>query len=205
MRRLLPLFGLLLLTCHPQPDPDPPQTPVVEIEAAPPAYDRSTWGRWEDADHDCQDTRQEVLIAESLVLVQLDDKGCKVVSGRWKDVYTGVLYTNPSDLDIDHMVPLKAAHDAGAWQWDEDRKSLYFNDLGFVNHLIAVSASSNRSKGSRGPLEWMPPNKDSHCEYLKSWMLVKANYSLEVTCEEGSAIAMMMAQACTVVEVPPAP
>lgn len=198
--RSLTLLLLGVAACSPHPATVETPPPVVAIEAptadSPPPYDRNEWGRWIDADGDCQDTRQEVLIAESLDPVVLDEKGCKVVSGRWKDPYTASEYTNPSDLDIDHLVALKTAFDSGAWQWDAAKKNAYFNDLSFPDHLIATSASANRSKGSRTPLEWMPPNETFHCEYLRSWMLVKAKWELEVPCEEGSAIAMMMAQAC---------
>ena len=204
------LVLLLLVGCGPhwmnaQVQEDPP-LPTVTIEADQPAYDRGEWGRWWDADHDCQDTRQEVLITESLEPVEYDERGCKVLSGRWKCPLTGIVYTDPRELDIDHLVPLKAAHDAGGWNWDKETKQAFFNDLEYPGHLMATSASANRSKGSKGPIEWMPPNREFHCEYLSSWMTVKANYKLTVECEEAGAIAMMMAKACaSAVEVPPAP
>ena len=46
------------------------------------AYNRADYKHWIDADKDCQNTRQEVLIAESLERVTLDKKGCKVVKGN---------------------------------------------------------------------------------------------------------------------------
>lgn len=132
-----------------------------------PKYNRSDWGtRWIDADKDCQDTRQEVLIEESLIPVTFDSKGCKVISGRWICPFTGMIITNPILLDIDHMVPLKEAHISGGWKWSKKDKISYANDLSNPLHLIAVYRGANRSKGARTPNKWMPNYKPYHCLYL---------------------------------------
>ena len=136
-------------------------TTTLTIRAAPvptnlPAYDRNDWGSWTDADGDCQDTRQEVLIAEGVNLTYADANQCRVASGEWTGAYTGQTFTDPGDLDIDHMVPLRNAHNSGGSDWDQARRRVYYNDLSKPEHLIAVSASANRSKGARGPEDWKP-------------------------------------------------
>ena len=110
----------------PPPDPrsSPPPTPTPSIP-----YDRDLYRHWIDDDGDCQDTRQEVLIAESIEPVEMDNRGCRVVSGRWFDPFTGQTFTGPSDLDIDHMVPLAEAHRSGADTWDSGQREAYANDL----------------------------------------------------------------------------
>lgn len=58
------------------------------------SYSRTDYKHWIDADKDCQDTRQEVLIVESLEKPTLDKKGCEVVEGKWHDPYTDKYFTN---------------------------------------------------------------------------------------------------------------
>ena len=84
-----------------------------------------------------------------------------VESGRWLAAFSGTTITEASKLDVDHMVPLANAHESGAWNWDADRKKVYANHLEDSYHLIALTASANRSKGAKGPEEW--PSGNSHC------------------------------------------
>ena len=141
-------------------------------------YDRRDWKHWVDADRDCQSTRQEVLLAEAIGAVALARDGCTVVSGRWLDPYTGETFTDPRKLDVDHLVPLKNAHESGGWAWDAETRKRYANDLDDPDHLVAVSARANRAKGAKGPDEWMPPNRAYHCAYLRAWLDVKSRWGL---------------------------
>ena len=50
----------------------------------------------------------EVLIAESTTQVTFKSaRKCRVASGTWDGPFTGRQFSDPSKLDIDHMVPLK--------------------------------------------------------------------------------------------------
>ena len=71
-------------------------------------YDRSKFRLWIDANGDCQDTRDEVLDAESLVNVS----GCDIQTGRWFSYYDHQRFTQSSGLDIDHLVPLAEVWDS---------------------------------------------------------------------------------------------
>jgi len=170
-----------------------PQTPSdapYGVEA-PPEYDRASWGRWVDQDGDCQDTRQEVLIRDSQIPVTLDESGCKVLTGKWICPYTGVEFSEPDDLDIDHTVALKEAHESGGYAWDTSEKKVYFNDLGEL-HLQAVSRSANRSKGSRNPSAWLPPRKAARCAYIHTWVRLKDRWHLETDLIEDAVITYML-------------
>jgi hypothetical protein len=136
-----------------------------------------------------------VLIAESTVTVTLTLDGCRVVSGRWVDIYTGQSFTDPSALDVDHMVPLADAHRSGGFSWDRTRRQTYANDLALLTDaLIAVSASANRSKSDQSPDEWLPPSPASHCRYATAWVDVKYQWSLTVTDTERSTLQSLFAR-----------
>ena len=167
-----------------------PVTPKTNQESR---YDRDSWGNWTDSDGDCQDTRAEVLIAQSLIPVTFKNSTkCIVDTGLWIDQFTGNSVQQASELDIDHIVPLKDAHLSGAWQWDDETKRSYFNYLQDPNHLIAVSASSNRTKGAKTPDKWMPENPDYQCQYAQAWIAVKNRWNLTATNNERGALKLAL-------------
>ena len=162
--------------------------PDPAIETGPVPYDRSLYRHWIDVDGDCQNTRHEVLIAESQIPVQLDARGCRVVAGRWYDPYTDQIFTDPRRLDVDHLVPLAEAHRSGADVWTSQRRQDYANDLAHLDTLIAVDAGANRSKGAKDPAGWLPPNDNYHCEYVAAWVRVKSKWQLQMDRGERAAI-----------------
>lgn len=148
-------------------------------------YSRSDYKHWIDADKDCQNTRQEVLISESLEEVILDKKGCKVLKGKWHDPYTDKYFTNPNDLDVDHFVPLGEVNRSGGHEWSQEKKQKYANDLVDPTILIAVDKGANRSKGDKDPSDWLPPNKKFQCDYIKTWQEIKRRWRLSMDKKEG--------------------
>lgn len=145
-------------------------------------YDRDKFRHWVDADGDCRDTRDEVLAAESLVQVG----GCDVQRGKWRSYYDGVVVRDSSAFDVDHMVALAEAWDSGAKKWDAGTRRAFANDLGDRRSLVAVSASSNRSKSDRDPAEWLPER--GRCRYVREWTAVKIRWSLHVNRGEKRAL-----------------
>ena len=221
LRRPPYLPGLILCTalavavsCEQQPEstssPAPTVPPVPEtqpamelsIAVAPipndlPKYDRGDWRHWIDEDMDCQDTRQEVLIAEATARVTYtNEEECRVATGSWVGPYTGEEFSDPGMLDVDHMVPLANAHRSGGWEWDDAKKREYANDLSYDGHLIAVRASANRSKGSDGPEEWKPPRREYWCQYATDWIVIKSKWGLTATEMEAAALGEML-DGCT--------
>ena len=167
---------------------------VVSEQAADiPRYDRGDWRHWIDADGDCQDTRQETLIAESSVPVTFKNgDSCRVASGRWTDPYTGEVVDDPGKFDIDHVVPLANAHVSGGHSWSAERKEAYANSLAYRGHLEATTALANKKKGSKTPAEWQPPDRTYWCQYATDWAVIKREWRLTATDKEADALCKML-------------
>lgn len=169
-------------------------------------YDRDLFPHWEDLDRDGCDTRQEVLIRDSLSPAQIDPYRCRVVEGDWFSTYDGQSTSLPSDIDIDHVVALKEAWDSGAWDWSVSARTLFANDLTDRRTLIAVSDNSNQSKSDKDPSNWMPSRVDDWCRYLGDWVAVKVRWNLSMDQSEYGRIKNLLEDDCAGLRVlPPAP
>jgi hypothetical protein len=140
-------------------------------------YDRDKFHLWVDADGDGCDTREEVLIAEARLGPQVDSE-CDIGAGLWFSYYDRRFWRDPSDLDIDHLVPLAEAWDSGARKWNTKTRERYANDLGDPRPLVAVTDNVNQSKGDQDPADWMP--EFNQCTYVNQWVADKIRWHLTV-------------------------
>jgi hypothetical protein len=156
-------------------------------------YNRDDWPHWSDSDNDCQNTRHEILLSTSNKPVEFKtEQGCNVATGEWFDPYSGTTFLDSTDLDLDHIVPLKFAHGQGGDVWSREAKEAFANDL---DNLILVDASLNRQKGAKGLDEWLPPNHSYRCEYIARFNAVMAKYDLRFIPAE-QRIVNRMVKAC---------
>jgi hypothetical protein len=154
-------------------------------------YDRSLFKHWIDADKNRCDTRAEVLISEALVKPKVDKK-CKISGGKWLSAYDKKSVSNASQLDVDHLVPLAEAWRSGAWAWTAEQRQDYANDLTDKRALIAVTLTTNRSKGDKDISEWVP--KVDTCGYVQNWIAIKIRYSLTYDTQEAAALSSYFAK-----------
>jgi len=146
------------------------------------------FGGWIKPDaNSCLNTRGLVLKRDSKVEIP-PTTGCYIKTGEWHDPYTDQIFTSASDIQIDHMVPLKNAYMTGAFEWDSKKRCLYANYLGNKFHLIAVSGHENEEKSDKSPAEYTPPNRSYQCEYIRNWLAIKYIWELRLTPYEVSAI-----------------
>ncbi|MGC7103100.1 HNH endonuclease family protein [Amycolatopsis lurida] len=157
-------------------------------------YERTKFKHWVDEDHDRCNTRQEVLIQEAASPPDVSPS-CAVTSGTWYSFYDDKYFDDAKKLDIDHMVPLAEAWDSGASQWTAKRRELYANDLTEPVALVAVSATTNRSKADQDPGQWLPPYEPARCQYVADWVTVKTRWGLTVDTTEKTRLTEL-AGAC---------
>jgi hypothetical protein len=181
MGKLIGLLALLVVNLS-----------TVALAECPP-YDRKDYRHWIDADGDCQNARHEVLIEESLEPVTYKDQGnCKVATGLWRGPYTGELIRDASKLDIDHLIPLKEAHESGGFAWSNERRSQFANDLSSPESLVATTARANRSKGAKDPSEWLPKDETFYREYARAWIAVKLKWGLTADAAEIAVLRQIL-------------
>ena len=170
------------------------KTVCFEEENTSIEYDRSNdYPTWQDWDGDCQNNRHEVLQSEHIDddsnhPLTFSSDGCFVSSGKWFDPYDNLYYFSSSEVQIDHVVALFEAHKSGAWSFPAARKLRFANNIDFDDLLIAVGGSSNASKGSSDPSDWMPENTSYHCEYLDKWLNIKSEFRLSIDADEKTSI-----------------
>lgn len=174
---------------------------ILVRNETPSSYDRDLFGYPSGQGNGC-DTRDRVLIAESLSPAQVSYPGCAVIAGDWYSSYDNETTSDPTDLEIDHLVPLKEAWDSGARTWTTTQRRAFANDLDDERSLIAVTSSSNRSKGAADPSNWIPPHQASVCGYLSDWVAVKARWSLSMDQSEHGRIKNLL-QTCPTITIDP--
>jgi hypothetical protein len=162
-----------------------------EVQAG---YKRDLFGVWDDADHDGCDSRAEVLIRDSTVPAPVSS-GC-TAPGWWMSAYDGVVVTDASELQVDHVVALQEAWDSGAYAWSPARRIAYGNDLTDRRTLRAVTVASNEAKGDKDPSNWLPPLEVDQCSYIGDVVAIKARWGLSMDQSEWGRIRILLAGPC---------
>jgi hypothetical protein len=158
-----------------------------------PRYDRDLFGGWSDIDHDCQNTRHELLQKLSTSRVVFSTNTCRVVKGRWLDPYTDIIFFESKFVDIDHLVPLKYSWDRGSYKWSDFERAQFSND---PSNLFVVEKSVNREKAALGPSKWLPPNIKFRCDYIRKFQRIIKKYRLVQNAAETHLIKQAQQQHC---------
>lgn len=155
-----------------------------KAEGSMDGYSREKFPHWIDQGDNCN-TREAVLKRDGEGVETGTD--CAATKGSWTSPYDGETWTETSDVDIDHMVPLAQAWRSGASEWTQEKRQQLANDLD-IAQLLAVTDNVNQSKGDKDPAEWLPPKSDYHCTYARMWVWVKHEYKMTADSAEKTAL-----------------
>lgn len=105
---------------------------------------------------------------------------CVVLAGTLLDPYSGnvIHFTKAraQAVQVDHVLPLAAAYDLGAYQWTQSKRDAFANDIDV--ELIPVDGAANQAKGDSLPSKWMPANSWGKCLYVYRMALTADTYGL---------------------------
>jgi Protein of unknown function (DUF1524) len=158
---------------------------LFSFSACSSRYQRKHWHHWIDEDRDCQNTRQEILISRSLEPVKFNPMGCVVYKGKWQDYYFDEVLIDSRTVDIDHLIPLKHAHDSGGSDWSSEKKMRFAND---PENLVITNKKYNRMKGAKTIAQWLPVDPSYTCKYVNDWIKIKNKYELTLSKDENLTI-----------------
>jgi DNA uptake protein ComE-like DNA-binding protein len=165
----------------------------LKVEAEPPrtGYSRSLFPHWADTNGSGCNARQDTLRSQVIGLAQVDlFSRCVIVEGDWYSLFDAVNYSgSPAELDVDHVVALSEAWDSGASRWTTAQRRTFANDQ---LNLLAVTASSNRSKGDRDAGQWLPPSQSAWCVTGAIMVTVKAKYQLTIDAREKTGLERLL-------------
>lgn len=97
----------------------------------------------------------------------------------YKDPYTDKEITDIKILDFDHIVPISYCDKFSDLSWSKEQKNKFAQD---ENVGVSVLNKENRSKGAKGPSEWLP--KANQGDYCYSWLLIAHEYGLALRQED---------------------
>lgn len=173
-------------------DPGTARTQLAELEVRPgrpmAGYSRDSFPHWATVEGQCN-AREAVLKRDGRDVVV--DARCRVVSGHWVSPFDGATWTEPTDVDIDHLVPLANAWRSGAGEWSKEQRREFANDM-VRPQLVAVTDNVNQAKGDQGPDTWKPPLTGTWCGYSVNWIAVKHHYKLSVNPAEKTELGKML-------------
>ncbi|MCS4489848.1 HNH endonuclease family protein [Corynebacterium sp. ES2775-CONJ] len=81
-------------------------------------------------------------------------------------------------IEVDHIFPLRAAWDMGAFRWETSQRRAFAND---PDNLVAVSQEENQRKSDLLPSRYLPSNIHRRCWYVTRLARIAVKYDLALT------------------------
>lgn len=138
-------------------------------------------------ENDCSDYRS----IDYSHLPKLDVFAAEELGGIF-GAYEDECFDEYTDVDIEHLVAKREAHDSGLCAADIQTRINFANNL---ENVALASPAVNRGKSTKDPSDWLPEN--NQCWYVWQWLHVKRKYNMTIDQAEKNAIDAVL-QTCSV-------
>ena len=88
-------------------------------------------------------------------------------------------------IELDHIFPLSAAWDMGAYAWPMAKRLAFANDPA---NLVAVAKAENQAKSDSLPSEWLPSDSSRRCWYVNQLADIAVTYGLAVSAADAAVM-----------------
>lgn len=140
------------------------ETLTVKEEPERVGYDRELFGNYD---------REKILAANK--------EGENYIS-----LFDNQSYTDPEEVDVDHVVALAEAWDSGIAEADREAFG------GDADNLLLLTKALNQSKGDKDAAEWNPPHDPADGAFASVVVNIKAKYNLSVDSAEHAALTTLL-------------
>ena len=114
----------------------------------------------------------------------LEDAVVAALGDKRYEAYTGVYYDHERDVQVDHIVAKREAHDSGACGWTPSARREFARDI--ENLALASPRLDLGVKAGRDAAEWLPDF--NRCWYAGTIVAVRRKYALTVDEAERDAL-----------------
>ncbi|WP_420616080.1 Ig-like domain-containing protein [Candidatus Palauibacter sp.] len=114
----------------------------------------------------------------------LEDAVVAALGDKLYEAYTGVYYDHARDVQVDHIVAKREAHDSGGCAWPPSARRAFARDL--ENLALASPTLDLGVKSGRDAAEWLPDF--NRCWYAGAIVAVRLKYELTVDEAERDAL-----------------
>ena len=119
----------------------------------------------------------------------LEDAVVAALGDKLYEAYTGVYYDHARDVQVDHIVAKREAHDSGACAWAPSARRAFARDL--ENLALASPRLDLGVKAGRDAAEWLPDF--NRCWYAGAVVAARLKYELTVDEAERDALEGVLA------------
>lgn len=116
--------------------------------------------------------------------------------GGFYSPYDDIWYDEATDVDIDHMVARKEAHESGLCKATAEVRYEFANDL--LNLTLSTPSVNRNEKSDKDAADWLP--QYNKCWYVFTVIQVKKKYKMSVDGDERDAMQEVL-ENCTADEI----